>query len=75
MTPEQIENWREILSNTYGPLALFLSVEDIELLQRRLNTEMDIENRKVERKAKKEKLKRKGLCSHGVAAKYCRACK
>ncbi len=75
MTPEQIENWRNALSLTLGPLAWAVSVEKIEMLQRRMQLEIDIENRKAERKAKKEKAKRKGLCTHGVAAKYCRACK
>lgn len=75
MTPEQIENFRNAMAFTYGPLIRMLPDEQIEMLQRRMQAEINIESRTTERIAKREKAKRKGICSHGVAAKYCRACK
>jgi hypothetical protein len=75
MTPDQIKNWREVLARSLGVFVLFLSDDDIEVLKNRVQLGVDIENRKAERKAKREKSTRKGLCSHGVAAKHCQACK
>ena len=78
MTPDQINNWRDALSLTFGAYAFLMPVDQIERIRDRLQTEADMlarqEQRKKEVQKRRARKRRTGLCEHGVAAKHCKAC-
>jgi hypothetical protein len=41
MTPEQIQNWRKMLSGQFGPYAFIMPVEQIEKFRDRLQKQVD----------------------------------
>jgi hypothetical protein len=82
MTPEQISHWRKALATDFGAYAYVMTVEQIESHRDRVQREVDLLDlkvrmyeRKSEAEAHREKLTRKGLCKHNVAAKFCKVCK
>jgi hypothetical protein len=41
LTSEQIKNWRLVLTNMFGPIAMFLSEEDIEKFRDKVQADVD----------------------------------
>lgn len=41
LTPEQIKNWRLVLTNMFGPIAMLLSEEDIEKFRETMQKNVD----------------------------------